>query len=144
MKRSFVRSLLLALVLACGQAVVAPPALAKDDRRAPTRLWSEYPLNPPGLSGPASEPALAPRAARSPLRPASGARESSQSPSLLVRLVLALFGVSVLFLAAAAAPSSLLPRPLLQLVYRHRLDLALAGATTALSVGVGVAIALIG
>jgi hypothetical protein len=52
-KRGFVRSVLLAFILVCGlQAIVAAPVLADADRARkatrpdPTRLWSEYPLNP--------------------------------------------------------------------------------------------------
>src|SRR5213593_3610832 len=94
MKRGFVRSVLLAVVLACGwQAIVAAPVLAERGRSAPrpdpTKLWKAYPLKPREQPLPPTKPA-APAAARKRIA-APGASDGRQSsPLLLVSVVLAL------------------------------------------------------
>jgi hypothetical protein len=92
MRRGFVRSVLLAVVLACGwQATVAAPALAERGRSAPrpnpTKLWKAYPLIPREQSFPGTKPAAV---ARTRI-PAPGSSDGRQfSPPLLVSFALAL------------------------------------------------------
>ena len=97
MKRAFVRSVLLALVLACGlQAIVATPVLAGTQagrsapRPNPKRLWKAYPLDsraqPPSPTKPAAQTLQRPRVTA----PASSNGPQSSFPLGLVSMGLAL------------------------------------------------------
>ena len=93
MKRGFVRSVLLAVVLACGwQAIVAAPVLAERGRSAPrpdpTKLWKAYPLKPREQPLPPTKPAASAARTRITAPGSSDGRQSS--PLLLVSVVLAL------------------------------------------------------
>jgi hypothetical protein len=91
MKRGFVRSVLLAVVLACGwQAIVAAPVLAERGRSAPrpdpTKLWKAYPLKPREQPLPPTKPA----AARTRIAAPGSSDGRQPSPLLLVSFALAL------------------------------------------------------
>ena len=96
MKRGFVRSVLLAFVLACClQAIAADPVLADRGRNAsqpePTRLWSEFPLNPREQGPSRTKPAgSAAQGARATARDASDAAHSTWPLSLVLGLALTL------------------------------------------------------
>jgi hypothetical protein len=118
MKGGFVRSLLLTFVLVCGlQAIVAAPVLAGTDRgrnapqAGPTRLWSEFPVNPreEALSPTKPKPKPAVSAARGTRTAAPGAPHAPQS-SFPLALV---FGVALTLaiLAAVLVAVSLGLRP---------------------------------
>jgi hypothetical protein len=111
MRRGFVRSVLLAVVLACGwQATVAAPALAERGRSAPrnpTKLWKAYPLIPREQSLPGTKPA-APVAARIA---ATGSSDGGQSSSLLLvslGLAVAMVAGALLLVSLRLAPASAL------------------------------------
>ena len=93
MKRVFVRSVLLAIVLACGwQATVAAPVLAErgqsTPRPDPTKLWKAYPLKPREQPLFPTKPAAS---AAQTLITAPGSSDGWQaSPLLLASVVLAL------------------------------------------------------
>ena len=92
MKRGFVRSVLLAVVLACAwQATVAAPVLAERGRSAPrpdpTELWKAYPLNPRAQRLSPTKPAASASLTRITAPGSSDGRQSS--PLLLVSVVLA-------------------------------------------------------
>ena len=147
MRRGIVRFALLALVIGSVAALVSPLALAESHRGAkalradPTRLWSEFPLDPSGLPRTTKPAASATQTMRAPAPDAFGAPHSSR---LLLLLFLGVsLGFSVLLLAIAGAPPWALPEVLLNFVYDRRLGLALAGAATALGIGLGAAISLI-
>ena len=94
MRRGFVRSVLLAVVLACGwQAIVAAPGLAERGRSAPrpdpTKLWKAYPLKPRQQPLPPTKP-VAPAAARTRIAAPGSSDGRQSSPLLLVSAVLAL------------------------------------------------------
>jgi cell division septum initiation protein DivIVA len=112
MRRGFVRSVLLAVVLACGwQATVAAPALAERGRSAPrpnpTKLWKAYPLIPREQSFPGTKPAAV---ARTRI-PAPGSSDGRQfSPPLLVSfaLALAILAGGLLLVSLRLSPASAL------------------------------------
>jgi len=94
MKRGFVCSVLLAVVIACGwQATVAAPVLAERGRSAPrpdpTKLWKAYPLKPREQPLLPTKPA-APAAARTRIAAPGSSDGRQSSPLLLVSFVLAL------------------------------------------------------
>jgi hypothetical protein len=94
MKRRFVRSVLIAALLACGlQAIVAAPVLAERGRSAPrpdpTRLWKAYPLKPRERPLSQTKP-VAPAAVRTRIAPPGSSDGGQNSPLLLVSVVLAL------------------------------------------------------
>jgi len=100
MRRGFVRSVLLAVVLACGwQATVAAPALAERGRSAPrpnpTKLWKAYPLIPREQSFPGTKPAAVART-RIPAPGSSDGRQSWPLPLVSFALALAIFAGGVL------------------------------------------------
>jgi len=93
MKRGFVRSVLLVVVLACGwQATVAAPVLAERGRSAPrpdpTKLWKAYPLKPREQPLPPTKPAASAAPTHSTAPDSSDGGQSS--PLLVVSVVLAL------------------------------------------------------
>jgi len=117
-KGGFVRSLLLAFVLACGlQAIVAAPVLAATERGRnapqadPTRLWSEFPVKPreEALSPTKPKPKPAVSAARGTRTAAPGAPHAPQSsfPLALVSGV----ALTLAILAAVLVAVSLGLRP---------------------------------
>jgi hypothetical protein len=103
MKRSFVRSVVLTFVLACGlQAIVAAPVLGETHRAPrpePKRLWSTYPLDPGQQSRSptkhARPVALGTRAATPPT--------TSNAPKSSLRLALLWIGLALTILAVGGA-----------------------------------------
>ncbi len=98
MKRGFVRSVLLAVVVACGwQATVAAPVLAGAGQSAPrpdpTKLWKAYPLKPREQPLPPTTPAAS---AAQTLSTAPDSSDGQQlAPVLVVPFVLALTMLAV-------------------------------------------------
>jgi hypothetical protein len=126
MRRGFVRSVLLAVVLACGwQATVAAPVLAQRGQSAPrpdpATLWKAYPLKPreQPLPPPREQPLPSPR--EQPLPPTKPAASAAQtrttapgssdgrqsSPLLLVSVVvtLAILAGGVLVVSLSLRPA---------------------------------------
>jgi hypothetical protein len=108
MKRGFVRSVLIAAVLACGfQAIVTTPALAERGRSAPrpdpTRLWKAYPLKPRQHT--LSQKPAAPAAARTRIAAPGSSVGRQYSPLLLVSVVLALAIIAGGVLLVSLGPS---------------------------------------
>jgi hypothetical protein len=135
-KRGSLRSVLLALVMACIVPVsMAPPALAdtppggKAPRADPTRLWSTFPLNPPEL------PVRQVRPARRsvPARAQSSAEVLSAERSWFLTLIIVVASASLAALAvraiwsAASAPQARLQWPALgrfaSTLARHRVSI---------------------
>jgi hypothetical protein len=111
MKRGFVQSVLLAVVLACGwQAIVAAPVLAERGRSAPrpnpTKLWKAYPLKPRAQPLSPTKPAAARTRVAAP-----GSSDGWQaSPLLLVSfgLALAILAGGLLLVSLRLPPASAL------------------------------------
>jgi hypothetical protein len=102
MRRGFVRSVLLTVVLACGwQATVAAPALAERGRSAPgpnpTKLWKAYPLMPREQSFPGTKPAAAAQT-RIAAPGSSDGRQSWPLPLVSFALALAILAGGLLLL----------------------------------------------
>jgi sterol desaturase/sphingolipid hydroxylase (fatty acid hydroxylase superfamily) len=128
-KRVFLRSVLLALVMAAAVSVIVePPAFADAARggkaraTVPTRLWSAFPLNPSEL------PIQRTRAiGRSALQPPSPAEPRSPARSWLPMLILVAVSALIAALAVTALwPAVGIPRVRLQSSALERLASMLA------------------
>ena len=100
MKRGFVRSVLLAVVLACGwQATVAAPVLAEPGQSAPrpdpTKLWKAYPLKPREQPLPPTTPAAAAALTLITAPDSSDGQQLSRLLAASVVLALAMLAVGI-------------------------------------------------
>jgi hypothetical protein len=110
MKRGFVRSVLLAVVLVCGwQAIVAAPVLAERGRSAPrpdpTKLWKAYPLKPREQPLPPTKPAAPAAGTRIAAPGSSDGRQSSRLLLVSIVLALAMLAGGVLLVSLSLLPA---------------------------------------